>query len=59
MRSCRNEKKKKIPKSEEEEKKKSAARRYNSFKNKNSCIVIKYKHSLQAIQKNPIVQKGS
>lgn len=39
-------KKKKIPKSEEEEKKKSAARRYNSFKNKNSCIVIKYKHSL-------------
>lgn len=62
MRSCRNEnktKQKQNPKSEEEEKIKSAARRYNSFKNKNSGIVIKYKHSLQAIQKNPIIPKGS
>ena len=39
-------KQKQNPKSEEEEKIKSAARRYNSFKNKNSGIVIKYKHSL-------------
>ena len=49
MRSCRNEnktKQKQNPKTEEEEKIKSAARRYNSFKNKNSGIVIKYKHSL-------------
>lgn len=50
-------KKKKNSKSEEEGKKKRSARRYNLFKNKNSCIEIKYKLAYRQFKKIPLHER--
>lgn len=49
--------KKKNPQNLKKRKKKRSARRYNLFKNKNSCIEIKYKLAYRQFKKNPLHER--